>query len=238
MTWRLAMTITLPLAPAAPAPVAPPAPWPTASRRAPGRDSIARTGAKNADLVEVNSSRPTVPELQDLVRRAQANDPEAWETLYRVTYAGLLAYARRRLWGPAEADDAVSETFARACNRIGDFEWTGGGFTAWLYGILRNVVMETQRRSRRTSPLMAPDERVEDDSMEGLLLDEEASAVRAAFATLSSDDQEVLELRVVGGLSADEVAVVVGKRSGAVRMAQSRALARLRTALEQVAADG
>jgi RNA polymerase sigma-70 factor, ECF subfamily len=232
------MTIALPLAPVSPAPVAPPAPWPAASRRALGRDSFARTGAKNADLVGVNSSRPTVPELQDLVRRAQANDPEAWETLYRVTYAGLLAYARRRLWGQAEADDAVSETFARACNRIVDFEWTGGGFTAWLYGILRNVVMETQRRSRRTSPLTPPDERVEDDSMEGLLLDEEATAVRAAFATLSADDQEVLELRVVGGLTADEVAVVVGKRSGAVRMAQSRALARLRTALEQVAADG
>ena len=232
------MTITFPLRPAAsPAPPAPAA-WRTASRRAPTRDSFARAGARNADLVGVNSSRPSVSELQELVRRAQANDPDAWETLYRVTYPGLLAYARRRLWGQAEADDAVSETFARACNRINDFQWTGGGFTAWLYGILRNVVMETQRRSRRTSPLTAPDDRVEDDSVEGLLLDEEVTAVRAAFATLSSDDQEVLELRVVGELTADEVAVVVGKRSGAVRMAQSRALARLRTALEQVAADG
>jgi RNA polymerase sigma-70 factor (ECF subfamily) len=226
------MTITLPLPPSSPAPPALLAPWRTARR------SVARPGAKNADLVGVNPSRPTVAELQELVRRAQANDPDAWETLYRVTYAGLLSYARRRLWGRAEADDAVSETFARACNRIGDFQWTGGGFTAWLYGILRNVVMETQRRSRRTSPLMAPDERVEDDSMDRLLLDEEATAVRAAFATLSPDDQEILELRVVGGLTADEVAVAVGKRSGAVRMAQSRALARLRTALEHVAADG
>ncbi len=232
------MTITLPLPPSCPSPPVPVTPWRTTSRRAPARGSFARPGARNADLVDVNPSRPSVAELQELVRRAQASDPDAWETLYRATYAGLLAYARRRLWGRAEADDAVSETFARACNRIADFQWTGGGFTAWLYGILCNVVMETQRRSRRTSPLLPPDERVEDDSLEGLLLDEEATAVRAAFATLSSDDQEILELRVVGGLTADEVAVVVGKRSGAVRMAQSRALARLRTALEQVAADG
>ncbi len=232
------MTITLPFPPSCPAPPATPTSWRTAARRAPARGLTARPGAKNADLVSVNPSRPSVAELQELVRRAQANDPDAWETLYRVTYAGLLAYARRRLWGRAEADDAVSETFARACNRIADFQWTGGGFTAWLYGILRNVVMETQRRSRRTTPLMAPDERVEDESLEGLLLDEETAAVRAAFATLSPDDQEVLELRVVGGLTADEVAGVVGKRSGAVRMAQSRALVRLRAALDQVVADG
>ena len=232
------MTITMPLPPALPAPPVPRTAWRTGSRRAREWGLIARRGARNADLVGVNPSRPTVAELQELVRRAQNNDPDAWETLYRVTYAGLLTYARRRLWGRAEADDAVSETFARACNRIGDFEWTGGGFTAWLYGILRNVVMETQRRSRRTSPLLAPEERVEDNALDGLLLDEEATAVRAAFATLSADDQEVLELRVVGGLTADEVAVTVGKRPGAVRMAQSRALARLRTALDQVAADG
>ncbi len=219
------MTIVLSLRPSLPAPPVP------------GTELTARCGAKNADLVGVNP-RPSVAELQELVRRAQAHEPDAWEALYRVTYPGLLGYARRRLWGRAEADDAVSETFARACNRMGDFEWTGGGFSAWLYGILRNVVMETQRRTHRTTTLLAPDERIEDVSLDGLLLDEEATAVRAAFATLSPDDQEVLELRVVGGLSADEVADVVGKRPGAVRMAQSRALARLRIALEQVAADG
>ena len=198
---------------------------------------VAALGGRKRALVGSNARRPTTAELQQLVLRARDNDPDAWEALYRATYAGLLAYARRRLWGRAEADDAVSETFARACNRIADFKWTGGGFVAWLYGILRNVVLEAQRRDRRVHPLLPGDERVEDDSVEGLLLDEEAAAVRAAFATLSTDDQEVLELRVVGGLGSDEVAAVVGKRAGAVRMAQSRALSRLRAALDQVTAD-
>ncbi len=171
------------------------------------------------------------------MRRAQEHDDaDAWEALYRAAYPGLLAYARRRLWGATEADDAVSETFARAYRRIGDFEWTGGGFVAWLYGILRNVVLEAQRGNRRVEVSMAVDEREEDDSLDAVILDEEAAAVRAAFASLSPDDQEVLELRVIGDLAADEVAAVVGKRPGAVRMAQSRALARLRVALAKVAA--
>jgi RNA polymerase sigma-70 factor (ECF subfamily) len=51
---------------------------------------------------------------------------------------------------------------------------------------------------------------------------------------LSDDDRELLDLRVVGGLSADEVASVLGKQPGAVRMAQSRALDRLRGHFQEI----
>ncbi len=183
-------------------------------------------------------SKPSTVEIQALVDRARRDDPDAWEALYRLSYAGLLAYARRRLWGLTEADDAVSETFARAYPRIADFEWTGSGFNAWLFGILRNVMLEAQRSDRRSNVVEGQSGRVEDDCIDGLLRDEEVIAVRAAFATLGPDDRELLELRVVGGLGADEVGLVLGKRAGAVRMAQSRALARLRAALESVSAGG
>lgn len=58
--------------------------------------------------------------------------------------------------------------------------------------------------------------------------------MRSAFRRLSPEDQEVLELRVVAGLSADGVGEVLGRRSGAVRMAQSRALGRFRGYFEEV----
>jgi len=191
-----------------------------------------------AIVVGPTPSKPSTAELQALVDRARLDDPDAWEALYRYSYAGLLAYARRRLWGFTEADDAVSETFARAYPRIADFEWTGSGFNAWLFGILRNVMLEAQRRDRRATVVDGRAGRIEDDCLDGLLRDEEATAVRAAFATLGPDDREILELRVVGGLDAVEVGLVVGKRPGAVRMAQSRALVRLRTALDKVSAGG
>ena len=54
----------------------------------------------------------------------------------------------------------------------------------------------------------------------------------AAFDLLSPDDREVLELRVIGEFSSDEVAEVLGKKPGTVRMAQARALERLREHLE------
>ena len=62
--------------------------------------------------------------------------------------------------------------------------------------------------------------------------------MRAAFERLGDEDREVLELRVVAGLSAEEVGNVLGKRAGAVRMAQSRALERLRRELDCEHPDG
>ncbi len=174
----------------------------------------------------------TQDQLEDLVVRAGRADPDAWEALYRRVYPGLMAYASRRL-DRERAMDAVAETMARAIARIDRFEWRGGGFDAWLYGILRHVVVDAHRaRERdgrrrsatiptrparwttcstaRTRPRCAPRSRV-----------------------LHADDRELLELRVVAGLTAEEVGDVLGKRPGAVRMAQSRALERLRRELER-----
>ena len=63
---------------------------------------------------------------------------------------------------------------------------------------------------------------------------EQAAAVRVAFERLAPEERELLELRVQGGLSSEEVGRLLGKRPGAVRMAQARALQRLRREWEEV----
>jgi RNA polymerase sigma-70 factor (ECF subfamily) len=173
-------------------------------------------------------------EQSALVARARRGDADAWEALYRRIHPQLVAYAGRRL-DPEAARDAVSEAMARAVARIDRFTWEGGGFDAWIFGILRHVVIDAQRAAKHRVPVEAEDEPPsgEPGPLDLLLGAERCSAVRAAFSRLSAFDQEVLELRVVAGLSSDEVAQVVGKRSGAVRMAQARALERLRELLEE-----
>ncbi len=120
---------------------------------------------------------------------------------------------------------------ARAVARIATFQWRDGGFDAWLYGILRHVVIDAQRADAREFRRRVPAEASAASPLDFVLEGEEAEAVRGAFAELLPADQEVLQLRVVAGLSAEEVGVVLGKRPGAVRMAQSRALAQLRRKL-------
>lgn len=170
-----------------------------------------------------------------LVREARQGDGDAWEALYRRAHPRLLAYARRRLPSDDAARDAVSETMARAVRGLGRFRDDGNGFDAWLSGILRHVVLDAQRaavRRRRSAGDEVPDvPSLEAGPEEDLVAGFDAATVRAAFARLAEADRELLELRVVLGLSSDEVASVLGKQAGAVRMAQSRALDRLRAHL-------
>lgn len=179
-------------------------------------------------------ARPSTPsglELADLVERARHADASAWEALYRLLYPRLLAYARRQL-DDERAKDAVSETMARAVAGIGRFTWKGAGFEGWMFSILRHVVLDAHRKGARARVLPA---REVDDGAEvadSLLRGEEAHAVRAAFVKLRPEERELLHLRVVAGLSSEAVAQVLGKRPGAVRMSQARALERLRRLLE------
>jgi len=172
-------------------------------------------------------------ELEQLVDRARTADPDAWEALYRRAYPRLFAYARRRLATDEQAEDAVSEAMTRAMHGIGGFVWTRAGIDGWLFGIARNVVFETYREGARATPTEpsafgAHRSAQSDDPLDGVVNDEDARRVRAAFARLTADERHLLELRLVVGLDAAQAGAVLGRRSGAVRTAQSRALQRLR----------
>ena len=179
---------------------------------------------------------------RDLLARFRALDPDAWETVYRRSYSRLVEYARRRLPSGYDPHDAVSECLARAVDRIDDLTDQGARVEAWLYGILRLVVLEQIRRSGRQererpvadSPLGLVEVADDRGPLDHVLRDEQADTVRMAFERLSVDDQEVLWLRQVAELSVAEVAAVLKKGHGAVRQANSRALARLRTLMEEV----
>lgn len=182
------------------------------------------------------------PAQDAVVARARTGSEEAWEALYAGAYPKLLAYARRRLPTLDHARDAVAETMTRAVASIDSWSGAGAGFDAWLYGILRHVVVDSRRASRREAPARGTDlpsggAEPEDHAQphEPLLQTEDAVRLRAAYAGLNVEEQEILELRVVAGLPADQVARVLGRRPGAVRMAQSRALAQLRRLLHEQA---
>lgn|SRR5437763_5470147 len=170
--------------------------------------------------------------VDELVARARNRDADAWEALYRLAYPSLFSYAARRV-GTHLADDVVSETMARAVASIQRFE-QGRSFVAWLFGIGRHVISDFGRRGRRWArqPVEVP-VRTEPNPGEALELDVDHRRINAAFSRLSPSDRELLELRVLAGLSSEEVGALIGKKAEAVRTAQSRALAKLRAMMTE-----
>jgi RNA polymerase sigma-70 factor, ECF subfamily len=173
-------------------------------------------------------------EQQRLVRAAGNGDSEAWEDLYRSIYPRLRAFFIRRL-GADHADDGVSETMTRAVASIHRFKWSESGFDAWVFGIARHVSADhyrTRDRAQRYQHIGGQFSSAPPDGAEpvdqALVRTDDQDMVHQAFGQLSPAEREVLELRVIAGLSAEQVGKVLKKRPGAVRTAQARALAHLR----------
>jgi RNA polymerase sigma-70 factor (ECF subfamily) len=174
-----------------------------------------------------------------LVDAARRGDQEAWSTLYKRAYPRLVAFAHRRLGSADLAREAVSETMVRAVAAIDSYARDDDGFTPWLFGICRHVVADIHRfRYRESHERLVRLDGSSAGPLDAVVENEERSLVRTAFGRLEADERELLELRVVAGLSAAEVATVLGKRPGAVRMAQMRALSRLRVFVEEVSRVG
>jgi RNA polymerase sigma-70 factor (ECF subfamily) len=171
---------------------------------------------------------------RESVERALHGDADAWEALYVRLRPRLFAMSLRQLGNREDAEDAVATAMLRAVQAARSFRWRDAGFDAWIFRICRNVIIDMLRsRSRRAVPPAAEAGPEPASVEERVVLADEHAAVRRALERLPADDREILELRVVAGLSSDEVAYVVGMRPGAVRTAQSRALTRMRTFLAE-----
>jgi RNA polymerase sigma-70 factor (ECF subfamily) len=168
-----------------------------------------------------------------MVERARQGDAAAWERLYRDVYPRLRAYATARC-GYGAAEDLVNETMARAVASIRRFRWEANGFDPWLFGILRRVSAEHHRREgrQRRKDMRVTPEVNGSDPTENVDLADDHAEVRQAFARLTPEEREILELRLISQLSAEDTGRVLGKHAGAVRTAQSRALANLRALME------
>jgi RNA polymerase sigma-70 factor (ECF subfamily) len=164
--------------------------------------------------------------------RLRKRDPAAWESFYERVYPKMLAYSERRLGRGEIARDAVSEALARTVKTVARMDELDVTPEAWCFGILRHVVVDSQRHFYFDRAVAEPYEDDSSDPTANFELSGEHESVRRGFAQLNATDRELLELRVVAGLSSDEVAKMLSMRPSAVRMAQMRALGKLRSLME------
>jgi RNA polymerase sigma-70 factor, ECF subfamily len=138
------------------------------------------------------------------------------------------------------ADDVAQEVCIAVLSALPRYQDMGRPFVSFVFGIASHKIADAMRSAARQAVPTAdlpdgPDERPGPE--ETALAYLEAERVRALLARLPAQQRELLALRVLFGLSAEETGRALGMSPGAVRVAQHRALARLRTlvAAEQLA---
>lgn len=174
-----------------------------------------------------------VQDEQDLVHRAQNGDKEAFTELYEAYFGKLYRYVVVRIGNRAEAEDMTQQVFVKAYKSISSYRWRGVPFSAWLFRIAHNLVVDFFRKEskRPTVPLeeslMASNDNVQQVVERRL----DIERVMAATQQLTAAQREVISLRFAGGLAIAEVARVMGKNEGAVKALQHGAIAALRRVL-------
>lgn len=172
--------------------------------------------------------------LDEVVVAARAGAPWAFERLYTRFAPAVAGYLR--MHGAADAEGLTNEVMLGVFRGLASFEGDSAAFRSWLFTIAHRRAIDDRRRvSVRPQTDQLFEERHErpgGDVEEEAVSDLEHDRVHALLEHLTAEQRDVVLLRVLGDLSVEETAQVLGKRPGAVKMLQRRGLAALRQVLE------
>lgn len=200
--------------------------------------ALPRLTALDGGLDSGNTSTVDTDDLAIVVAAAVAGDRVATERLLGYVRPLVIRYCRARVGRQersfASADDVAQEVCLAVLTALGSYRDQGRPFLAFVYGIAAHKVADAHRaaaRNRAEPVAEVPDEPELDAGPEQRAMRVEMTSQMAELLkVLPAKQREILVLRVVVGLSAEETADAVGSTPGAVRVAQHRALARLRSA--------
>lgn len=178
-------------------------------------------------------SNPTPrDEERQLVERAK-RDPEAFGALYDRYFNQIYRFIYSRLRDQTAAEDVTAEVFMKALRNIPRYQDTGRPFTAWLYQIAVNTVND---RFRATRPTVDIDD-LRDLSQGGPSLEEQAiersevTRIWTSVEKLPPQQRTAIVLKFQEDMKIADIAAVMGKSEGAIKLLIHRGVTKLRAEL-------
>jgi RNA polymerase sigma-70 factor (ECF subfamily) len=185
----------------------------------------AHTGDSPAKQEEVARTRDSAR-----LRKAQALDRNTLGGIYDEYHQPLYSYIYRRVGDVETARDLTADVFRRFLQATANGNGPNEYLRAWLYRVAHNIVIDHYRRSKNqpSAPLEEEWAGADDDPGQAAELRLQGERVRAALNRLTADQQQIIVLKFLEGLTNHEIAEITGKSVGAVKGLQHRALAALR----------
>lgn len=165
----------------------------------------------------------------ELIQKAQKGDNEAFGKIYDAYIKKIYNFVYYKTWHQETAEDLTSQTFFKALEKIQKFNPDKGSFSNWIYRIARNNVIDHFRTSKPTTLIedawdLSDNTDIPADTDTKLKLDK----IREGVSLLSSEQREIVILRVWEGLSHKEIAEIMQKNESAIKMNYSRAVSKLK----------
>lgn len=167
-----------------------------------------------------------------LIERARLGDEAAWDEIYHDLAGPITGYLSGL--GVTDPEDLAGEVFLQVARDIHRFEGSESAFRSWVFVIAHRRAIDWKRNAMRRpsiSELPSTDISGGDVEVEAMELVGTDSVTRL-LDRLSEDQREVIALRIIGDLSLEETAAVMGKSVGAVKALQHRALRAIREVLQ------
>lgn len=169
----------------------------------------------------------------DLVEAAR-KDLREFGGLYKRYVTPVFRYLYSRTGNVHEAEDITAQTFLIALETFERFRGDGH-FSSWLFGIARNKVIDHYRQCKPVVPIENTTSEAENaDPLSAAIQTEQAAAAAKIIKTLDEEEQELLRLRFLAGMSFREIAHLVKRNEDAVKKTTYRLLARLQSQLEEL----
>ena len=172
----------------------------------------------------------------EILKKAIAGESSAFGSLYDIYQPLLYRFIYLRVSHREEAEDLTHQVFLSAWQNIGSFQEQGLPISSWLYQIARNRVIDHYRTKHVSVSLDTEAEDIYpslDDIADSLETKIQLEHIRTALRSLHPDQQDIIIMRFVEGLSNAEVAAALKKHEGTVRVLQHRALRALKKQLEK-----
>jgi RNA polymerase sigma-70 factor (ECF subfamily) len=184
-------------------------------------------GARKTE-VDPGAGPDDISRITELIDQAAGGNFKAFGEIYNMYLDRIYRYVFYQVNDSMTAEDITEEVFLKAWKAIGTCKGKEKTFLSWLYRIAHNQLINTLRDNNRITSLEKDISREFADSKQEIDTSTDCHELLETISYLPENQKQIIILKFIEGLDNREISKIIGKKEGAIRISQMRALATIR----------